>query len=956
MCKNFSCKKVALFIAVLLVLQHVFIPVGSFANFLDEPELEVLDAVPVVLFEGAPIYNGLVLFENSPLMVSFEFTASVDSVFEDIAVKLPEPLVPSESGSWYALAIRDVGGQLYNGQVSVDDDKNVLFNFYSIGQFLGYESSSPSSLIANTGYTISFDIPVIFDLENIPDANGERYVYIYSDGVQVVVEVLAPIVMAAMEYYADGLLPLWLDVSSFRPLGSAHNFGAFVFGALDLEGGEWGGYFHSEGGIAVAGNVNLIGRTTADFGGAHHGVGVQITTPGPRLIVGGNLYADMPYEGRMGNEFRQAGVATPSNEEIEAMLAYIAGYEDGYAADYGFAATNERVEVRSPYDDYRYLSRAGWVHYPEFVVYLHYGDMIMTYDAYIQSRGRIQPFNNESPAPPWHGGNQPDADGYYNDWNDLPRVSTEAMEAYFLYAFTQLRALNLWFASEEILLADNVYAGGKIPTPPNTWTLPQIGPPDTQDAQGNYIFSHYNLIFDLEVSPDGRVYFPEIHFPSWFHGNFVINVDNNTNIGFPGDSILSDDNGMIYTLATNVDEIYQYVREYSHRIIWNFTGNGNIEVDYDLIIGAVLAPNSDFYASAGGSVNGELIVYNLIHAGGGFEQHTTSRLMLPGFVPDTPWPIMPEIPEVPSEPGTPEEPEVPTEPETPEEPEIPTEPGTPEEPEIPTEPGTPEEPEIPTEPEMPEEPEIPTEPETPEEPEIPSEPGTPILPIIPIVPIPIDIPSEPETPGEPEIPTEPATPGEPEIPTEPETPGEPEIPTEPETPGEPEIPTEPETPGEPEIPTEPGTPGEPEIPTEPETPGEPEIPTEPETPTAPPEISEPPTHPAPLLPPTSLTPDLPPGELPPGYTITRLEDESVGEDIIYIITNDLGVDIGFVIVPEGESIDNKVIYNWAIPLVGLNPQTSMRDFGIIINPLLAGIVAITVATVAVKKGCKRKEA
>ena len=81
----------------------------------------------------------------------------------------------------------------------------------------------------------------------------------------------------------------------------------------------------------------------------------------------------------------------------------------------------------------------------------------------------------------------------------------------------------------------------------------------------------------------------------------------------------------------------------------------------------------------------------------------------------------------------------------------------------------------------------------------------------------------------------------------------------------------------------------------------------------------------------------------------------MGDDIIYIITNPDGIDVAFVIVPEGQSIDELIIYDWRVPLAGLNPQTSMRDLdiGLQVGYVFTGAVAFTVAAFTVKR-IKRK--
>ncbi|MFG5461584.1 LPXTG cell wall anchor domain-containing protein [Enterococcus faecalis] len=112
----------------------------------------------------------------------------------------------------------------------------------------------------------------------------------------------------------------------------------------------------------------------------------------------------------------------------------------------------------------------------------------------------------------------------------------------------------------------------------------------------------------------------------------------------------------------------------------------------------------------------------------------------------------------------PDEPNVPTDPTTPSEPEQPTEPSTPEQPAEPSTSTEPSEPSKPTEPSLPDEPSVPTDPTTPSEPEQPTGPSTPEKPTEPSV---SEKPVEPNKPTEPE---KPVVPDKPVVPQQPEQP------------------------------------------------------------------------------------------------------------------------------------------------------------------------------------------
>lgn len=119
-----------------------------------------------------------------------------------------------------------------------------------------------------------------------------------------------------------------------------------------------------------------------------------------------------------------------------------------------------------------------------------------------------------------------------------------------------------------------------------------------------------------------------------------------------------------------------------------------------------------------------------------------------GNLGETTGSVLPDEPNVPTDPITPSEPEQPSEPSTPtepSEPSKPTDPSLPDEPSVPTEPTTPSKPEQPTEPTTPSVPEQPTEPSVPEKPVEPNKPTEPEKPV-PVVPEKPVVPQQPEQP------------------------------------------------------------------------------------------------------------------------------------------------------------------------------------------------------------------
>ena len=318
----------------------------------------------------------------------------------------------------------------------------------------------------------------------------------------------------------------------------------------------------------------------------------------------------------------------------------------------------------------------------------------------------------------------------------MARAQGDAISDFFTQAEHDLRAINNYFADKGVVYNLAPWDGGNIGF--NALTSGNL------QSDGNYVATL--LIPNAPAWTPRRVErtSPNFYFDNGFDGSIIINVimpqDKSTLVftGYPIIEAWCDiANGYaIYNLAP--PWYYHYnlgALRFSHRILWNFIGEGTVHIENMVFVGAILAPDVDFVATAGGSVKGEFVARSLTHRGGGFEQHTTSeRQQRPDVTPpftipegegpggetpggetpggETPGEETPggETPggETPGEenvtPPT-EETEVPETPETPEtpltEPEEPTVDET-EEPQTPTYPEEPELPEEPTEPIIPE--------------------------------------------------------------------------------------------------------------------------------------------------------------------------------------------------------------------------------------------------------------
>ena len=379
----------------------------------------------------------------------------------------------------------------------------------------------------------------------------------------------------------------WTDISPYRPFGSVHDFGILALGDLtvgnvtsaDQTGNVRGGYFHSEGGVAVAGNVLLpLYHTTLDFGEAHKGVGNQIPDYDYRLLISGNFYSTYAYDNVM----------------------------------------SHRPPASTPL---------------ELVAIMHGGTIGISEKSDFRSRGPI-----ETSQGTYGGvGSQKDENGYVTSWPNISRLSDEIINTFFATGDNNLRWLSNYFAN---VTTDNggqgVHIGNVIPGA--SWEYTKLEMP----TEATELAAIDTIIFNLANIPNGGD-IPALNFdfPAEFEGNVVVNIP----IG--GTARIAHAN-QITTANTGY---YELARAYSGRIIYNFIGAGEIQMTYHAVTGSILALDADFLAPHGGSIDGEMMVRNLTHLGGGFEQHTTSFHQLGGISMRPWWPIEepevePEMPDV----------------------------------------------------------------------------------------------------------------------------------------------------------------------------------------------------------------------------------------------------------------------------------------------------------------------
>ena len=210
--------------------------------------------------------------------------------------------------------------------------------------------------------------------------------------------------------------------------------------------------------------------------------------------------------------------------------------------------------------------------------------------------------------------------GTNNDWPTVPRVPPSVINNFFNQARTELRGLRDFFAQVTTNEQLRIYRGQpRDNANSNEWTTfpPYIGPPENWERFDTFIF-------DLTVN-NGVVDVPIINFPPGFTGSYVLNVPISGDVRFSCNAPTFGDESSQYGSYGDVI----YANDYSHRIIWNFTGNSRIIPENNAnpptpitIVGSILAPDIDFYAPQGGNIKGFLIVNNLTHDSQGFEMHT----------------------------------------------------------------------------------------------------------------------------------------------------------------------------------------------------------------------------------------------------------------------------------------------------------------------------------------------
>ena len=220
------------------------------------------------------------------------------------------------------------------------------------------------------------------------------------------------------------------------------------------------------------------------------------------------------------------------------------------------------------------------------------------------------------------------------NWDSVPTIPDEDMKNFFNTAHDQLTSLSDFFASGELLAQERVT---RIPAPVNAWQR-RIIPP--------LYAANYTIVVDLNLDLQSNQHiFAGFDFPSWFRGNYIVNVR-----GGSGPLHFGPEGTTFFYTPTHLDA-YNHNRPvaYSHRIIWNIPEErdvifaNNVGHAAPTVVGTLLAPRATFYAPLGGNVKGEVIVANMIHSGNGWEQHTTS-LSQQGESPLTPWPIEPRQP------------------------------------------------------------------------------------------------------------------------------------------------------------------------------------------------------------------------------------------------------------------------------------------------------------------------
>ena len=723
-----------------LTLHQILWPTPGFASYSDGHS----GAVPTVKYLGKALYDGMEIPDSAELTAHYEFNVYNDS-FKEMTVHLPDPLVPAHTGEVHVIMHDSEGTYMEGGSVFVDTDGTIRFSINLTDSSDSEKNDIVNDIVPDLNEpdeeTEDEDEKIDEETEDEEKNEDDK-----SGSEEAELDTTPPLMSGAI--YTDQRPLEKITVSFEIPV-------VFDKDKIPAANDSLRQITVASGGQSVT--VILVSETEPisfatlsvptlvwepisprrPFGSAHN-FGVFVF--GDFTVISPNNYVHI-----------EGGVA------VQHDLAL-----DRSHADFGQAHQTSGVGIQTGPHEPRLLighnlsvrdlyPSSPFMPSPDgYAVLLNNGNILMREGAPIASMHPIGVYylDGRIPASFNYGLDNSGNFNYALLQSQVPRISGAVIDNFFYSARQDLQSLSSYYASVQTNTGERVFRGGTlnkdelIPLPPN---------PERFDT----------FVFDLKVT-NGVIDAPVFNFPDGFKGNYVVNVPNNTSVRFSWDTSIQSPLGN--------PGIYQLARVYSHRIIWNFTGTGEItmlnqnNVSLELI-GSILAVNSPFNAPQGGAVNGELIVGNFRHGGAGFEQHTTSFIQWGDDLSDITWNIPPISPPTitPEPPVPPTIPPVTITPEPPVPPTIPTDPLVP-----PTTPEPPVPPTVPTDPLVP-----PTTPEPPVPPTIPPEP--PVPPTIPEIPVPPigEIPVEPPVPPTGEVPPteepyEPITPTRPpvELPSE----------------------------------------------------------------------------------------------------------------------------------------------------------------------------------------------
>ena len=587
----------------------------------------VFDISPSINFDGLPIYSGMEIPDDAALMLNYEFVAESGVSFDNIAIILPRYLVAAHSGFIDMEVRNNYDTHIEAGSIFADVDGNISLSLNLENRTSGsalaiiHSASTLDNEKINDSpvyYTVSFEIPAMFDLEAIAndEVDGFRVVTLLSNNQEITVYLVSAIEPLFMPLSLRPEPPaiVWSSIfsdSTNRPFGSVHDFGVLVFGdmVVDYSSAPYGSA-HMESNVAIGGNISLT-NAYADFGGAHTHIPGHVQNPpniwGITLLLGGNFYGLEDINSSTGQNNNQGS----SGYYASAIL---------HLGDLLMRAENEIIitDVTAP----RIETSSG----------IHDRD------------------NNPSLSWP-------------DNWPLVPLtpVGDTRIPEFFSNAYTELSMINEFYfdlnSGENEFVDDNgnvtlrVWRGN--PTGgANPWSNLYADPPSA------FPVNHFDtLVFDLEIerrttlpngqptAPFGVIRVPIVNFPLGFEGSYVFNIDMEA---FNYDIIkFSNEMGLLAHDAPP----FPY-SSYSHRILWNFWGDGEIDsltvnnVALN-IFGSLLAPDATFYAPAGGSIKGFLMIGEFIHDAAGFEKHTVTPPnppIPPGFEIPPPPPTNPQPP------------------------------------------------------------------------------------------------------------------------------------------------------------------------------------------------------------------------------------------------------------------------------------------------------------------------